>query len=245
MSAMRFRYVAPELPTSTFISVRHDPRSIIIAGPHKMPRLLEVCSGTGSVGRVFAAAGWEVVSLDVVAAFEPTPCGDMMEWDFATQFPEGHFDHARCSPPCAMYSIARTRAKTPRDLEGTDAMVRRCIEIIAYFRPRSWTLENPATGLLPNRAVAAALGKPAVVTYCSYGYPYQKKTAIWSNFGEAWQPRAACDRKTCPQCIDGLHKCTAQRGALKGRPADRAVARDELYTIPPELVGEWVAAATA
>ena len=36
-----------------------------------MPRLLELFCGTKLVGRAFEAAGWEVVSLDIVSAHHP------------------------------------------------------------------------------------------------------------------------------------------------------------------------------
>ena len=51
-----------------------------------MPRLLELFCGTKSVGRAFEAAGWEVVSLDIVSKFEPTILCDIRSWDY-TMFP--------------------------------------------------------------------------------------------------------------------------------------------------------------
>ena len=39
-----------------------------------MPSLLEVCSGTGSMGRAFKALGWEVTSLD----FDPKSGADFV-----------------------------------------------------------------------------------------------------------------------------------------------------------------------
>ena len=63
-----------------------------------MPRLLELFCGTKSVGRAFEAAGWKVVSLDIVSKFKPTIlCGDY------TTFP-GHFDMVWASPVCTEYS---------------------------------------------------------------------------------------------------------------------------------------------
>ena len=47
------------------------------------------------------------------------------------------------------YSLALT--KRPRQLDKADQIVEKTLEIIEYFRPESWILENPRTGLLPNR----------------------------------------------------------------------------------------------
>ena len=49
-------------------------------------RLLELFSGTGSVGRAFEALGWEVTSLDLEG--EPTIKCDILDWDH-TAFPPG------------------------------------------------------------------------------------------------------------------------------------------------------------
>ena len=71
-----------------------------------MPRLLELFCGTKSVCRAFEAAGWEVVSLDIVSKFEPTILCDIRSWDY-TAFP-GHFDMVWASPVCTEYSCVLT-----------------------------------------------------------------------------------------------------------------------------------------
>ena len=103
-------------------------------------RLLESFSGTGSVGDVFREKGWEVVSVDCAAACDPTLVADVLTLDFRAL---GGFDFVWGSPPCTQYSIARSKANTPRKLEGADALVRRALEIIETLRPRAWCLENP------------------------------------------------------------------------------------------------------
>ena len=46
------------------------------------PRLLELFSGTGSVGRAFTALGWDVVSVDLDPRANATYCCDIAEWDY-------------------------------------------------------------------------------------------------------------------------------------------------------------------
>ena len=47
-----------------------------------MPRLLELFSGTGSVGDCFRMHGWEVVPLDSDPLFSPTICADILTFDY-------------------------------------------------------------------------------------------------------------------------------------------------------------------
>ena len=68
-------------------------------------RLLELFSGTKSVGRAFEALGWEVTSLDTDATTRPTICADIQEWDYRT-YPPGHFDFIWASPVCTEFSTA-------------------------------------------------------------------------------------------------------------------------------------------
>ena len=112
-------------------------------------RLLELFSGTGSVGRAFRDKDWEVVALDIV----PGPHAirtDALEWNYKDDFPVGYFDCIHASPPCTQYSIARTCAKTPRNLEYADSLVQRTLEIIDYFKPKVFMIENPLTACSRN-----------------------------------------------------------------------------------------------
>ena len=105
-------------------------------------KLLELFSGTGSVGSAFASAGWEVTSLDSDPKTDATIHEDILTWDYST-YPPGHFDVIWSSPCCTHYSCARRGAKTPRNLALADSLVLRSQEIISYFNPRAWFRENP------------------------------------------------------------------------------------------------------
>ena len=197
-------------------------------------RLLELFSGTGSIGRAFRNQGWEVHSLDI----EPgaTIVSDILRWDYRG-LPSGHYDFIWASPPCTEYSKARTKAKRPRDFEQADAVVQKTLEIIEYFAPTFWLLENPQTGYLKNRAIMTGLPWRDV-TYCKYGYPYKKQTRLWGHFPFSLRP--ICSREEpCGNVEGGRHPARAQR---EHRGQRRTL--EELYSIPPELCEHIAAIAT-
>ena len=68
-------------------------------------KLLELFSGTGSVGRETRQLGIEVISLD--KDMEADIKTDIMNWNYRT-FQPGHFDIIWASPPCTEYSKALT-----------------------------------------------------------------------------------------------------------------------------------------
>ena len=68
-------------------------------------KLLELFSGTKSVGKVAETLGFEVTSLDLKDADINT---DILNWDYKIYDPK-HFDVIWASPACTEYSKAMTR----------------------------------------------------------------------------------------------------------------------------------------
>ena len=54
-------------------------------------RILELFAGTGSVGKVFKAWGWEAASLERDVEADIKTDIDIMDWDYRTYEP-GYFD---------------------------------------------------------------------------------------------------------------------------------------------------------
>ena len=105
-------------------------------------KLLELFSGTKSVGKVAETFGFDVVSLDLTHADINT---DILNWDFNIYEPE-HFDVIWASPPCTEYSRALTTRT--RNISSANQTVLKTLEIIEYLNPTYFVLENPPTGLL-------------------------------------------------------------------------------------------------
>ena len=196
-------------------------------------RLLELFSGTGSVGKAFAAFGWEVISLDIERKFNRTICQDIREWDYKV-YPRDRFDFIHASPVCTHYSRARTTAKTPRDLVWADSLVEAALRIIDYFEPWGWTLENPQTGLLKSRPCIQDRPVLCDIDYCTMGMPYKKRTRFWEELPCNF-PSHLCDYKSCPFVDGKKHIFTAQKMCGPSYKNDRGFKTSELYALPERL----------
>ena len=200
--------------------------------------VLELFSGTGSIGKVARSYGFEVLSLDLI--MDADIKADILTWDYK-QFPPNYFYYIHASPPCVEYSRALTTR--PRKLESANAIVLKTLEIIHYFKPKYFTMENPQTGLLKEQPFMIDIPYNDV-DYCKYGMPYRKRTRIWNNIDE-WHPQPLC-KLDCGSIVEGTrrHQAIAQR-LPAGKKADWAEgfqkkSKEELYIIPPTLIVEWM-----
>ena len=195
---------------------------------------LDLFSGTGSVGEVAKELGYTVIGVD--RDMEAEIQIDIMDWDY-TVFPTSFFDVIWASPPCTEYSRAKTTA--PRDIEGANAVVQRTLDILEYFCPKYWILENPQTGLLKDQLMMWGLPFKDL-DYCKYGMPYRKRTRIWNNDFN-WEPKPLCKRD-CNSMNETRtrHKEEAQRfgSTPERRTTQRRFQQGQLYRVPSELIRE-------
>ena len=89
------------------------------------------------------------MTVDIDPKYEPDIQINTLVWNYKGAFPVGHFDIIVCSPPCTEFSQAMTRRS--RELEYADSLVLKALEIVQYYQPHFWYIENPQTGLLKGR----------------------------------------------------------------------------------------------
>lgn len=215
-----------------------------------MPRMLELFCGTGSFGAVFRQRGYTVVSLDTDVRWKPDICIDVLEWDYKAAYPVGYFNVITASPPCTEYSIALTTR--PRNIDASNVVVQRTLDIIAYFQPTRWMMENPRTGLLKSQSVIQDIAF-IDVDYCQFSdWGYRKATRIWGDASILDIPCRICDGNNCENLVPcdkmnalGTNDKMRQKrrkhriqlgGDFRRTGVRNQVSRNKKYRVPAALI---------
>ena len=167
---------------------------------------LELFSGTHSFGKVSCSLGYNIVSLDRDLGAEcPLKSAytsakhfqeDILTWNYK-QYPKHYFKLITASPVCMWWSHLRrswigrkikahgdtiiTAEILDRDIELYGIpMVDKIFEILDYFDPKYFIIENPKSGKMKN--YINELIPFYDIDYCKYSdFGYKKTTRFWTN----------------------------------------------------------------
>jgi hypothetical protein len=205
-------------------------------------KVLDLFSGMNGWGDPWRARGHEVVGIEWSHKFDATyymDIGDTLGVISTLMDAGFRPDVILASPPCTSFSMMSVgkhwnKDDTPKSETAAqgERLVKATLEIIDYFKPRVFVIENPRARL---RSLPYLLGLPrCTVWYCRYGEQRAKPTDLWGQFPAGWTPR--------PQCHNGYPDHTpAPRGSRGGTQGGVDTARAGM--IPFQLSEELCIAA--
>ena len=201
-------------------------------------KVLNLFSGTHSFGKVCESLMWDSVSLDrdlnetdkfsdYVSDYHIKE--DIMTWDYKNEFDVNEFDIITASPVCLWWSRLRntwigrkmkshgdtiiTKEILQNDIDKFGKpMVDKVFEIIEYFKPKFYIIENPATGLMKHYITEkySEYDKYFDVDYCKYSdWGYKKTTRFWTNIKD-FKPKIC--KKDCENIVKTQHKVILANG---------------------------------
>tara|TARA_R110002124_G_C8678614_1_gene491889 strand:- start:24 stop:665 length:642 start_codon:yes stop_codon:yes gene_type:complete len=206
-------------------------------------KLLELFCGTKSVGKCCTELEYDSVSVDFDKKFNPTHLCDILEWDYK-QYDKNYFDIVWASPDCTEYSKLQdswlgrkkkgeifTREIMENNMIKSDKLILKTLEIINYFNPSLWFIENPQTGKLKDREIMKNI--PFYdVDYCMYSdWGYKKRTRIWTNKKD-WN-NLLCNKK-CGNIFNNVHKINL--GGHGCEKTQSGISLKDKYRIPNDLI---------
>ena len=217
-------------------------------------KVLELFSGTHSIGKVAKEMfNFDVVSLDrdldakskIYDYTSPhhIKC-DIMTWDYKKDFEKGHFDIITASPVCCLWSILRncwigrkfkngeivTKEVLQRDIDlYGKPMVDKVFEIIEYFEPKYYWIENPQSSKMWNYIKSKwDFGNDERFLnfdYCLFSdWGYKKPTTFLTNIPNV-------QSKKCKNNCENMKDKTKHRVRI-----DKTKSRYERYRIPSKII---------
>jgi len=221
-------------------------------------RVLELFSGTHSIGIVCKELGYDVVSLDrdIGNSCKLNPeyisshhiKEDILKWDYK-KLKEGEFDIITASPVCSWWSLLRKccygrklKAHTEPFSEKLrledinkygKPMVDKVFEIIEYFKPKYWWIENPKISQMwkYTKEIRPQYTNYITLDYCMFSdYGYKKPTTFLSNIPNLKDVRCKND------CDNMKNRDYSKEHKINIEKVGGGNNRLQRYRIPPKLI---------
>jgi hypothetical protein len=144
-------------------------------GAIEMKTILSLFDYSGNWSKPYREAGYNVIQVDIKLGI------DILTFDYQA-IPEIY--GILCAVPCTDFAVSGARWFAEKDKDGRTelsiSLVKKSLEIINYFNPVFWALENPVGRIA---RLVPELGKTSLIFQpCDYGDAYRKRTCLWGKF---------------------------------------------------------------
>lgn len=152
--------------------------------PESKLRVLDLFSGTGSATKAFEERGHEVCTVELDTKHPATIHADILTLT-ADDLP-GPWDLIWAGPPCEGFSVARIGQNWKNGQPQTETarlgveLMRHTLRLIQDLKTRAWIMENPRAMMRNQKELVAV--ERRTITYCQYGFHYQKPTDLFGGF---------------------------------------------------------------
>ena len=162
-----------------------------------MDTIISLYDYTGNWSKPYKENGYNVIQVDIKLGI------DILNWDYRyIQNVKGIL----IAQPCINYALSGARHFKQKDLDGrtehSQKLVAKTKEIIDYFNPEFWVLENPMTRI---HKLNKWLGNPSFkfnpCDFSGYGYEnerYNKQTWLFGKFNNPVTKRLEPFQKEFP-----------------------------------------------
>jgi len=147
--------------------------------------ILSLFDHSGNWSKPYRDAGFEVIQIDIKNGI------DLMTWD-CKKLKRDSVYGILAGIPCTDYALSGAKWFKTKDLDGRTAvsnkLVKKTLEIIKYFNPKFWVVENPMSRIHKlNPELGTIKFKFQPYEFAGYdpiprNSQYQKTTWLWGSF---------------------------------------------------------------
>lgn len=145
--------------------------------------ILSLFDLTGNWSMPWKSSGYDVVQIDLQLGT------DIMTWNYK-DIPKDNVYGILASCPCTDFALSGARHFARKDSDGTTEkskeLVYKTLEIVNYFNPKFWVVENPMSRIhkcCPELGEVKFKFNPC--DFAGYGFEqdrYNKQTWLWGDF---------------------------------------------------------------